>query len=188
MLEIIQNIDTSIMLFIQEHIRGNFIDSLMLFFSSIGHAGIIWIITGLALMAIKRYRKTGFLILITMGLCFILNDILIKNIAMRPRPFQTIENLHVLSPFPPDSFSFPSGHSCSSFASAYVLTREFKKRGWIFYILAVLIALSRPYIGVHYLSDILVGAAVGTAGSVLLYSPLSKLYSKLSKFAFFNNK
>lgn len=187
MLEIIQNFDTSIMLFIQEHIRGSFIDGLMLLFSSVGHAGIIWIITGLALIAVKRYRKTGFLLLLTMGLCFVFNDIIIKNAVMRPRPFLAIEALYPLSPFPPESYSFPSGHSCSSFASACVLTRGFKKRGWMFYILAAFIALSRPYVGVHYPSDILVGAIVGTLGAVLLYAPLSKLYSKLGKFKFFSN-
>ena len=55
-------------------------------------------------------------------------------------------------------YSFPSGHTGSSFASAIVLWKELpRKYGVMALIVAVLIAYSRLYVGVHYPSDVLAG-------------------------------
>jgi len=183
-LDFIQAFDTAAALFIQEHIRIAFLDKIMPTFTNLGEAGLIWIIISLILICTKKYRKTGFLVLLSMGICYLFNDILLKHIVMRPRPYETIQAVTTLIP-PPDSFSFPSGHACSSFAAAFMLSKGLGKKGALFYILAAAMAISRPYVGVHYISDILVGSAVGTIGSALLYKPLSYLYVKLGKFKFF---
>ena len=66
------------------------------------------------------------------------------------------------------SLPFPSGHAGSSFAAAYSLSRSYgKKLNWV-WIVAALVALSRPYIGVHYLSDIICGSIFGVAGAALV--------------------
>lgn len=180
MLEAIQVMDESIMLFIQENIRFDFLSAVMVFFTTIGNTGAVWIAVSLVLLCMKKYRRTGLAVLLTMGLCWCLNDLLIKSIAARPRPFLTIEGLEVLIKLP-QSYSFPSGHACSSFAAAYVLTRECGKKGALAYILAVLIALSRPYVGVHYMSDILAGAFVGTLCSMFLYKIICKIFDRWKK-------
>lgn len=173
MLEIIQAIDTQILLFIQDNLRVPILNPVMVFLSYIGQAGIIWILICVLLMTKKKYRKAGFYTLIIMAVCYILNDIAAKNIIQRPRPFDTIPELTVLTHLP-RSYSLPSGHAASSFAAAFTLSRQLDKRGK-FYILAVLITLSRPYVGVHYVSDIIVGAAVGTLGALCCFKGITRL-------------
>lgn len=177
MLEAIQAMDETILLFIQENIRGGFLNSIMVFFTTIGNAGAVWILLSILLLCMKKYRRAGLAVLLVMGLSWCVNDLLIKSIAARPRPFLAIEGLEVLVSLP-QSWSFPSGHTCSSFAAAYVLTRELGKKGALSYILAVLIALSRPYVGVHYMSDVFVGALVGTLCSVFFYAVICKIFNR----------
>jgi undecaprenyl-diphosphatase len=62
----------------------------------------------------------------------------------------------------PSSPSFPSGHATMSFAAAAFLTSLHPKLRVPLFSLAALIAVSRPYLGVHFWLDVLVGAAVGT--------------------------
>ena len=177
MLEQLLFLDSQILLFIQNFIRNDFLDPIMLFFTYAGEAGTVWIIISVCLLFSKKYRKAGILTLLCLLICYIANDLIIKNLVMRPRPFTVISELHVLSALP-DSWSFPSGHACSSFAASYALTRGCGKKVGFAYILAAIIAFSRPYVGVHYLSDILVGGIFGTAFSALIYGELSKLYDK----------
>lgn len=169
MFDLIQAYDENIMLFFQEQIRNAFLNPIMVFFSYIGYVGTIWIVISLILIGRKNTRRVGIVTLLTMLICYCVNDLIIKEIFQRPRPFETMPELAILT-FIPGSASFPSGHACSSFASAYILTRSFGKRGSLAYILAALIAISRPYVGVHYLSDVIVGAVVGTVGAIIIFT------------------
>ncbi|HEX5415259.1 MAG TPA: phosphatase PAP2 family protein, partial [Chloroflexota bacterium] len=91
----------------------------------------------------------------------------LKRVFQRNRPFDS----RVLAPVigkKPSSHSFPSGHTAASFAAAWLLSRIFpNQRAW-FYALASLVAFSRIYLGVHYFTDILAGAASGTALAEIL--------------------
>ena len=168
MFQIIQEIDTSILLFIQEEIRTGILSGIMLFFTFISHAGAIWLIPAVCLMITKKYRSLGFTLLFCVAVSWTINDLVIKNLVMRLRPITRIPELEVLIAVP-SSFSFPSGHSCTSFAAAYALTKGMKKYGGFAYIPAVLIALSRVYVGVHYPSDIVFGAIIGTLLAMAAY-------------------
>ena len=64
--------------------------------------------------------------------------------------------------------SFPSGHTTTAFAAAVALGFAFPKHRWIFYLCGTIIALARVVLVSHYLSDILVGAWLGSVGSLLL--------------------
>jgi membrane-associated phospholipid phosphatase len=57
--------------------------------------------------------------------------------------------------------SFPSGHSVTAFALAFVLSRVYPRYASLFYGLAVLVAISRVYLAKHFPSDVVAGAAVG---------------------------
>ena len=60
-------------------------------------------------------------------------------------------------------FSFPSNHALNNFAAAVFLLRLFPQYKWIFLITAILVSISRIYLGVHYPSDVLAGAIIGIA-------------------------
>ncbi|MGE4486065.1 MAG: phosphatase PAP2 family protein [Oscillospiraceae bacterium] len=168
MLDILQSADESIMLFIQENIRCDFLNPVMKFFSFIGNAGILWIAIGIILLLLRGYRVTGFDMLLALAVCAAINNLVIKEFIMRSRPYETIQGLTTIIA-PLSSWSFPSGHAASSFASAYALGKSRGGKWWLYYIPAALIAISRVYVGVHYLSDIVGGAIVGTAVSMCVY-------------------
>ena len=75
---------------------------------------------------------------------------LIKIIVMRPRPYTELSNLILLDLG--TDYSFPSGHTSTSTAMAYVLSCEYKR--WILMLIPVIVGFSRLYIGVHYPSDV----------------------------------
>lgn len=95
----------------------------------------------------------------------------IKILVNRPRPCQALEGVRLVISCP-KSLSFPSGHAATSFAFAlplFVLTRQFLPAAWRIAPLAVAaaISLSRPYLGVHYPSDVAAGLLLGCCLSLL---------------------
>lgn len=184
MLEFIQTIDAGALLWIQAHLRTGPLDGPMIFFSTLGNAGLFWIALGLTLAVIPKTRKYGVLALASLLACFLFNNILLKNLVARPRPYTQLPQLVMLMPCPADH-SFPSGHACSSFAVAGSLMWTMKRRWNLIRIpalaLAVLIAFSRLYVGVHYPTDVLVGAAVGLLGSLLVSRLCEPPYDRLAR-------
>jgi membrane-associated phospholipid phosphatase len=89
----------------------------------------------------------------------------VKFSVKRPRP--ELEGLPPLTPVV-TGLSFPSAHATTSFAAAAAYTRALPLASPLFYGAATMFALSRPYLGVHYPSDVLAGAALGTATGRLL--------------------
>jgi len=89
----------------------------------------------------------------------------IKFSVKRPRP--ELEDLPPLTPVV-TGLSFPSAHATTSFAAAAAYSRALPLASPLFYGAATMFALSRPYLGVHYPSDVLAGAALGTATGRLL--------------------
>lgn len=99
--------------------------------------------------------------LMALVVSLLINNVLLKNLVGRVRPYDLLEGLTPLIGRQWDP-SFPSGHTGSSFAAAWVLYRELPKRfGVPALILAGLIGLSRLYVGVHYPTDVLFGVISG---------------------------
>jgi membrane-associated phospholipid phosphatase len=82
----------------------------------------------------------------------------VKVLVRRPRP--VLEGLPPLGGAP-SSLSFPSAHATASFACATAMTRIAPEAAFLF-ILATAIAACRPYLGMHYPSDVVAGAILGT--------------------------
>ncbi len=161
MFEILQQIDGNILLFIQEYIRRDWMDGFWEMITHLGDGGIFWIILALLLLIPRKTRGAGLSALLAMGVGALITNVAIKNIVARVRPYDTISELILLIERQHD-YSFPSGHTCASFAAAYALYRTLpRKWGIPCLVLATLIALSRLYVGVHYPSDVLGGLAVG---------------------------
>lgn len=168
MLQAIQNIDASILLFIQEDLRCSFLDPIMKFFSFIGDYGLFWIILAAVLLISPKTRRGGIDTLICLAFAAALCNLVFKNLVARPRPFLEIEELELIIA-PLLSYSFPSGHACSSFAAATALTLAFRHRGAWAFLPAALITFSRIYVGIHYPTDILCGAIFGVLISLFTY-------------------
>ncbi|MFW5873592.1 MAG: phosphatase PAP2 family protein [Bacillota bacterium] len=84
---------------------------------------------------------------------------LIKRIINRPRPYYTFDNIKCLSE-PLENYSFPSGHTAATFNLAIIFSRTFPLLAPLFFIIALLVAFSRVYLGVHYPSDVISGALI----------------------------
>jgi len=154
-------LDGSILLFIQEHLRHPALDGAMTFITTLGNTGAVWIALSLVLLIIPRTRRWGLRCALALLIGFLITNVALKNIIQRIRPYEAISALNILVP-PEHDFSFPSGHATSSLAAAWALFRTApRKYGVPALVLAVLIALSRLYVGVHYPTDVLAGVAIG---------------------------
>ena len=127
----------------------------------LGDAGIIWIILTVLLLIIPKTRKTGVIMMAALLVDVLLCNVLIKNLVARTRPFDVNTAVQLLVAKPRD-YSFPSGHTAASFASVTALYLVGEKKMWkAALVLAVLIALSRLYLYVHYPTDVLGGMLLG---------------------------
>ncbi len=154
-------LDGNILLWIQEHIRREYLDPAVIFITNLGNSGWFWLVLSILLLFFAKYRKTGITSLIAILIGFIITNLWLKNMVDRIRPYEVVEGLKFIGRMPSDA-SFPSGHSTCSMAASVVLFLKLpKKLGVPALVLGILICLSRLYVGVHYPTDVLVGAAVG---------------------------
>lgn len=181
MSEALLNIDGGLLLLIQEYVRTPLLDEIMVFITTLGNGGMIWIAATILLLIPKKTRKAGIMSGVALLGSLIINNNIIKNIVQRPRPFVTFTDLQILIPTPSE-FSFPSGHTSSSFAAAGVFYSNLpKKFGVPAVILAGLIGLSRLYVGVHYPTDVIAGIIMGillSSGAELLVNFIAKKLKK----------
>lgn len=160
---------------IQKYISGDFMNKFMPFVSSLGNAGILWIILTALMLINKNTRKYGYTCALSLVTMFFTCNILIKNIVDRLRPFQTREYAHLLINPPVDS-SYPSGHTYASFAFATALFCCNKKLGIPAIILACIISFSRLYLYVHFPTDVIAGCVLGIITGILSYYIVEQKY------------
>jgi undecaprenyl-diphosphatase len=145
------------------------LDGILWTLSALGVGGSIWIAIA-AVMAswVPRLRAPAWQVVLAVILAQGVVDWGIKPMVGRPRPFIADATSRVVG-YQPSTYSFPSGHSASSFAAATVLAFALtRRRAAITWALAVAVASSRIYIGVHYPLDVVVGALVGVLLGVLV--------------------
>lgn len=172
--------DLAILLFIQEHLRTPLGDFIIPWISRLGDLGFIWIIIIALMLFNKDTRQTGVVMLVAAMITTLVAEGLIKHLVERPRPF----TLYPIEPLvsPPSGYSFPSGHSASSFAvaTAYGLMQKNNLR-YVLLALATAIALSRLYVFVHYPTDVLCGVLFGIVSAYLAKRLVTDLYPRLSE-------
>ena len=145
-------------------LRTPWLDGFMVFVSSLGNFGAVWIILAVVLLLLPKYRRVGALLACALLIDLVVCNVLLKPLVARPRPYDLNQMMEYLIDRP-HGWSFPSGHTAASFAAATALLLG-RSRLWIpCGILAVLIAFSRLYLYVHYPSDVLGGAVVGLAAA-----------------------
>ncbi len=181
MLDIIQNIDSAILLFIQDHIRCPALTWLMIAVSRFGDEGYGWIALGIILLFFKKTRAGGIGELAGLIGNHVACNMILKKLFMRTRPYLVIDALSILVDAE-TSTSFPSGHTASAFVCAYMLRRCLgRKFGIPAYIIAFLTLLSRMYVGVHYPTDVICGAVLGTVVGMGIYRLYSWILGKIAK-------
>jgi undecaprenyl-diphosphatase len=126
-----------------------------------GAWGIAWLAIALV-VALRRRDPRPFLVTAATALVATGVSSGLKALTDRDRPPVADPDLHALIAVPGSS-SLPSGHALTSFACAMVLSAYAPHLRWPLLALAALIAISRVYLGVHYPSDVLAGAALGAA-------------------------
>ncbi len=163
MWEYLLNLDGNLLLWIQENVRNELLTPIMIFITHLGDGGRCWIVLAALLLLIKKTRATGILMGISLCGSLIVNNLLLKNLVARIRPYEAVEGLHRMIEAQGD-LSFPSGHTGSSFAAAMVIFPLWgKQAGLPALAAAFLVAISRLYVGVHYPTDVLAGMVTGTA-------------------------
>lgn len=181
MLELLQNLDGSLLLWIQS-VRFDLLDPLVCFYTTLGNTGMLWIVVSVLLLFSGKTRKAGILGLAALLLGFICTNLTIKPLVERARPWLTLEGLTPLVN-EKDPHSFPSGHSTSAFAAGVAWALCVQKK-WL-RVLAVgaaaCMALSRLYVGVHYPSDVLCGSLIGALCGWSVWKVWNRNEDKLSK-------
>jgi decaprenylphosphoryl-5-phosphoribose phosphatase len=132
-----------------------------------GNNGAIWFGLGTALAILDPSNREAWAICALLGPLAIGLNYVVKLVVKRPRP--VLEGLPPLGGAP-SSLSFPSAHATSAFAVATAMTRV-EPWGALAFLLAFALALGRPYLGMHYPSDVLAGAVLGIALGLIV--PLS---------------
>lgn len=166
--------DILILNFVQSRCHNGFTDFLFPLITALGNGGAVWVVAGVCLAASKKYRRYGMMLLVSLGMTFLIINVILQPLVARPRPFQQFPG-HILLIAAPHSYSFPSGHAGSSFSSAMILLRMDRRIGIPCFVFAALVAFSRVFLFVHYPSDILAGAFIGVL-SALLVIKLLKIY------------
>jgi len=165
--------EIDIIRWLQNH-RTDLLDQLFKIFTMFGEELIIIIILGGIYWTIDKHKgkRLAVLLFISLGM-----NSLLKVIIRRPRPFQVDQRIINLRPQTSQSYSMPSGHTQSAATLYFGIAYLFKKRLlWLIAItLIVLVGMSRMYIGVHYLSDVMIGALLGFI-FILITNKLYKHY------------
>jgi membrane-associated phospholipid phosphatase len=133
-----------------------------------GNNGAIWLGLGIALAVLDASHREAWLICAALGPVAIGLNYVVKLIVRRPRP--VLDGLPPLGGAP-SSLSFPSAHATSSFAVATAMTRV-EPVAALAFALAAALSLGRPYLGMHYPSDVVAGVLLGVALGLIVPLPL----------------
>ena len=162
----VKKIDWMFLRWLNRRVHCRALDFIMPKITLLGDKGIFWMLIALILIIFKKYRYYGVLMLVGMLMGLVLGNGVMKHVVGRARPCWEDENLRLLIRNPRD-YSFPSGHTLSSMISATILMFANPYFGIAAAVIAILIAFSRLYLCVHFLSDVLVASFMGILIGIL---------------------
>lgn len=159
-------LDKGLFYFLNHSIQNSVFDVLMPFLTRTDTLhwriffGVIWLL--LVIKGGRTGRVVAFLLIPLITISDQLSSSVIKYSVARLRPCAELPDVRLLVPCG-TGYSFPSSHAVNSFAAATLFSHYYRKWTWAFVTYASVVALSRPYVGVHYPSDIIVGTVIGIA-------------------------
>lgn len=164
----IRDIDVHIAFLMTQFYQHHIMNEIMKFISMCGDFGMSWLVIILITNMIDQTRAMSIDMLIALIAATLIGQVTIKSIVRRKRPCHTYPEVELLITTPSD-LSFPSGHTTSSFACSTVMMLYNPILGIIGYIYATLTAISRLYLFVHYLSDVITGICLGIVIGILTF-------------------
>ena len=198
--------DGNLLIGIQDALNADWLTPIMKVITYFGEGGVFWICICLLLMFFKKTRRLGIICSLALLFNFICVNLILKPVVDRDRPWEVFKAVYNFIGDQGDA-SFPSGHSASAMGPAWAMflaTRpkksssgrsydEVKCLGWngdgisprmmhrlgiATVVLAVLIGISRLYLGMHYPSDVVCGLLLGMIIAAIVYKVILKIEEK----------
>jgi len=139
------------------HFHFRWLDTIMVPITYCGD-GTVLSIVALGFWRLRGGKKFLQLVLVLISAGILVE--VIKHFFPSPRPISVFSDINVLGPVL-KARSFPSGHTASTFGLVSFISGEFPRLDTLIWIMAVLIGLSRVYVGAHFPADVLFGAGLG---------------------------
>lgn len=195
---IFDSFDMSVFTFFGEHIQSEVMNIVAEFITFFGGGSFVtpMAVVGALLIPFKKTRKFGMAVLFAVLVGTLCTNLIMKPLFDRPRPYiyyadnpvfmswHEFAGNHIES-----EKSFPSGHTTAAFElgiAAFLVLN--KKYSWVFPVVSVLVGLSRIYLMVHYVTDVLGGVCVGVFAGIMGYLIMKAIMKKTenTKFAEFD--
>jgi undecaprenyl-diphosphatase len=131
--------------------------------------GWLWLVVGLALPLIAPVRGVACVErMVGVGAVNLVLYLVLKRLVARPRPCASCPGIRA-STNCLDEFSFPSGHVLHAVAFSILLDANFPGLAYVMWPFVALVAASRVILGLHFVSDVVVGAAIGAFTAALSF-------------------
>ena len=192
------SIDGNLLVGIQHLLNADWLTPVMKAITLLGEDGYFLIAACILLMIIPKTRRLGIICSLSLCLTFICTNLILKPAFDRTRPWVLFEAVNAMLP-PPGDASFPSGHTANSMGLAWALLINTRSSGgqtpclgWkgkgadpafmhrigiVSVILAVLVGISRLYLGMHFPSDVVCGLLIGIITATIIHIVVKKIES-----------
>lgn len=196
---IFDSFDMSVFTFFGEQIQSAFMNVVAEFITFFGGSSFVipMAVAGAIMIPFKKTRRFGMAVLFAVLIGTLLTNLVMKPLFDRPRPYIYYADNPVFMAWHEfagghieSEKSFPSGHTTAAFelGVAIFLVMKNKKVAWIFPVFSALVGLSRIYLMVHYVTDVIGGVFVGTFAGIMGYLIMKTILEKTknTKFAEFD--
>ena len=196
---IFDSFDMSVFTFFGEQIQSAFMNVVAEFITFFGGSSFVipMAVAGAIMIPFKKTRRFGMAVLFAVLVGTLLTNLVMKPLFARPRPYIYYADNTVFMAWHEfagghleSEKSFPSGHTTAAFelGVAIFLVMKNKKIAWIFPVFSALVGLSRIYLMVHYVTDVIGGVFVGTFAGIMGYLIMKAILEKTknTKFAEFD--
>lgn len=178
MLNLIKSVDTFLFYLINHGTKNSLFDQIMPIITNTKNFYIFFLILWFLMVfsSVYKTRVAGWSIIIAVTFSDILSSKILKYIFTRQRPYEVLDNVYKL--VSSAGYSFPSSHAVNSFTAATLIMLFFRNKLYTFiaFIIAIMSAYSRVYVGVHYPSDVIFGALLGMFLGWCIYKIVVKIF------------
>jgi undecaprenyl-diphosphatase len=167
-MKIFRKFDAHFIHLINTKIKNKYLDRIMYRVTDLGGAVFTTIFSiALVLFGSKQVKLMGLeaIVALTFGQIFVQS---LKKLFSRERPYKILEHLHTFG-IDLSDYSFPSGHTTASFSLATTIAFNMPRFTLLVFFMAIIIGMSRIYLGVHYPTDVAAGILLGITASVTVH-------------------